>query len=204
VASRARLGLVIGDVRARALGGVPAVVEGPQLTPALAEPVPPGWAVWLIPDPARTRLVRQQRLAAEAALAGRPVASRSRIEALLQRDAVLAARMRSAAQRSGGSFIEVPAVPDWPAVAAAVRAALAAGLRDSARLTPGEALSSQRRRENAAAVRQGRLWMQDAGMATMPTYPFACECGHSGCQLTWRATPDSYQTRTARQPLVTH
>jgi hypothetical protein len=125
--SRARLGLVIADVRARGLGEVPAVVEGPQLTPALAEPVPRGWAVWLIPDPARTRQTRQQRLAAAAELAGRPVADQSRIEALLWRDAVLATRIRGAAERSGTAIIEVPATPDWPAIAAAVRAALGPG-----------------------------------------------------------------------------
>jgi hypothetical protein len=38
--SRIRVGLVVADVLARGLGDVPAVVEGPQLTPALAEPLP--------------------------------------------------------------------------------------------------------------------------------------------------------------------
>jgi hypothetical protein len=203
--SSARLRLVIADVRARGLSAVAAVVEGPQLIPALAAPVPHGSAVWLIPDPARTRQTRQQRLAAETTLAGRPVASQTRIEALLERDAILAARFRAAAQRSGRAIIEVPAAPDWSAIAAAVRTALGPGLRNSPRLTPGEDLSQQRRQENAAAVRQGRLWMHDAGMATMPSYRFACECGRSGCQQTWLATPDSYQARTAaRRPLVTH
>jgi hypothetical protein len=50
----------------------------------------------------------------------------------------------------------------------------------------------------------GLLWMQDAGLATMPSYPFACECGRSACRATWLATPDSYQARAALRPLVTH
>jgi hypothetical protein len=39
------------------------------------------------------------------------------------------------------------------------------------RLAPGHDLSQQRRYENQAAARQGRLWMQDAGLAVMPDYP---------------------------------
>lgn len=98
-ASRSRLDLVPEDVRAHGLGEVPALVEGPQLTRALARRLPRGWGVWLVPDPARTALAREQRLAKEQALAGRLAVGRSRIEGLVQRDAVLAARIRRAAAR---------------------------------------------------------------------------------------------------------
>jgi hypothetical protein len=207
---RQRLGLVLADVRARGLGMVPAVVEGPQLAPALAGPLPRGRGVWLLPDPERTRLAREQRLAVQRQhesgrqAAHQPGTGMSRIARLIQRDAVLAARIRRDAARSGLPTIDVPADPDWAAVAAAIESALGPALREAPRLEPGSALSRQRRLENAAAVRQGRLWQRAAGLATLPDYPFACECGGSGCRATWLGTPDSYQARTERRPLVTH
>jgi hypothetical protein len=202
--SRVRLGLVVADIVARGLGEVPALVEGPQLSPALAGPLPAGYGVWLVPDPERTRLARQQRLAKEEALAGGPATGRSRTEGLLHRDAALAARIRRAAARSGRPVIEVPAVPDWPAITAHVESALGTALRSSPRLGPGPALSRQRRVENAAAARQGRLWMDRAALAAAPAYPFGCECGRSRCRATWLATPDDYETSAAVSPLVTH
>jgi len=204
-ASRLRLELVLDDILARDLGKVPAIVEGPQLMPGLADQLPPGWAVWLAPDPARARLVREDRLAKEDALAGRPAAGRTRLHRILQRDALIAERIRASAVLSGRPVIEVPPSPDWPATAAAVESALAAALQSAPRLSPGGELSRQRRYENRAADRQGRLWMRDAGLTVMPSYPFGCECGRSGCRATWQATPDDYAARTAsEQPLIAH
>jgi hypothetical protein len=72
-------------------------------------------------------------------------------------------------------------------------------------IAPGRELSRQRRYENRAADRQGRLWMQDAGLTVMPAYPFGCECGRSGCRATWTATPDAYAARTASErQLIAH
>jgi hypothetical protein len=99
----------------------------------------------------------------------------------------------------------VPPAPDWPTIAAAVEAALAPALRSAARLAPGGELSRQRRLENMAADRQGRLWARAAGLPVMPPYPFGCECGQSGCHATWLATPDDYTARTASaRPLTAH
>lgn len=72
--SRLRLELVLGDIAARDLGTVPALVEGPQLMPESAGQLPAGWCVWLLPDPARTRITRQERLAGQEKLAGHPAA----------------------------------------------------------------------------------------------------------------------------------
>jgi len=58
-ASRLRIGLVLDDILGRDLGSVPAVVEGPQLMPGFATRIRRGWGVWLLPDPARARLVRR-------------------------------------------------------------------------------------------------------------------------------------------------
>jgi hypothetical protein len=203
--SRLRLSLVIDDILARDLGTVPTVVEGPQLMPGFAARLPPVWGVWLLPDPERTRLVREERLAIQDTLAGRPAAGRSRAHRLLQRDALLTERMRTSAALSGRQVIEVPRSPDWPVIAAGVESALAPALRAAPHLTPGRELSRQRRYENQAADRQGRLWMQDAGLTVMPSYPFGCECGQSGCRATWLATPDDYAARTASEShLIAH
>jgi hypothetical protein len=159
--SRLRLGLVLDDILARDLGTVPAIVEGPQLMPAFAARLPPGWGVWLLPDPARTRLVREERLAQEDTLAGHPAVGRT--HRVLQRDALLAQRIRASAALSDRPVIEVPPAPNWAALAAGVESALTRALRSAPRLAAGSELSRQRRNENLAAARQGRLWAQDAG-----------------------------------------
>lgn len=202
--SSLRLEFVLDDVRARDLGQVPVIVEGPQLMPAFADQLPAGHGVWLVPDPERTRRVREERLAGEETLRDRPAAGRSRLSRLLERDALIAERIRASAALAGRPVIEVPPVPDWPAIAAAVESDLAAALRSAPRLIPGRELTRQRRYENSAE-RQGRLWMQDAGLTVMPSYPFGCECGRSGCRAVWPATPDDYAARTASgQPLIAH
>ena len=90
-------------------------------------------------------------------------------------------------------------------IAAAIEAALAPALGSAPRLAPGSELGGQRRYENKAADRQGRLWMQDAGLTMMPTHPFGCECGKSRCRATWTATPDDYAARTtSERHLIAH
>ncbi len=182
---RLRLELVLEDVRARELGDVPAVVEGPQLYPSMvAEGVQA--SVWLLPDAKQTRKAREERLARVEDPAGR-----ARLEGLLARDLILADRVRQEAAQYGATLIEVPAEPDWPAINEAVRTALG----PLPRLKAGEDLSRQRRIENLAACRQLRLWLADIGVEDVPPFPFACECGRSGCTDTWSATPDQYDVR---------
>jgi hypothetical protein len=132
--SRLRLELVLDDIAARDLGKVPVIVEGPQLMPGFAAQLPPGWYVWLLPDPARARITREERLANEEALAGRPVAGRSRVCLVLQRDAILASRIREGAVLAGRPVIKVPPYPDWPVIAAAIESALAPALGSAPRL----------------------------------------------------------------------
>jgi hypothetical protein len=185
--SRLRMELVIEDVRARELGEVPAVVEGPQLYPSMvAEGVQV--AVWLVPDAEQTRKAREERLDRVEDPAGR-----ARLEGLLARDLILADRLRHETAQYGTRLIEVPAGPDWPAINTAVQAALG----PVPRLQAGAELSRQRRIENTAACRQLRLWQADLGRADLPPFPFACECGRSGCDLTWTGTPDQYDVRGA-------
>lgn len=189
--SRRRLALVVADVRARELGSVPALVEGPQLAPELAEPLPKGHGVWLVADTARTRAAREQRLAGVPGPAGL-----ARLERLLERDSLLAERMRREARRLGLPVIAVPDAPDWAMVQAAVEEAIGPALRVAPRLTALK-LAEQRRAENAAAARQVRLWKQAVGLAELPPFLFACECGCRGCTATWSATPDEYDVRAS-------
>jgi hypothetical protein len=150
-------------------------------------------------------MTRAERLANEEALAGRPAAGRSCVSLVLQRDAILTSRIRERAVLAGRPVIEVPPYPDWPVIAAAIESALAPALGSAPRLAPGSELSRQRRYENKAADRQGRLWMQYAGLTAMPTYPFGCECGKSMCRATWTATPDDYAARTTSElRLIAH
>jgi hypothetical protein len=193
---RVRLGLVIDDVLDRDLGAVPAIVEGPQLLPELADRLPAGHAVWLVPDGVRIRAAREERLAQVEVPSGR-----ARLERLLARDAVLAERLRRSAAAAGRPIIDVPAWPDWTRVAADVQYALAPGLA-APRLQPGAPLANQRRRENLVVCRQGRLWQAAMGLGTLPPYPFACECGRSGCAATWAGTPDENDERTHYGPVV--
>ena len=191
--ARLRLDLVVADVRERDLGDVPAVVEGPQLFPSMADSVPA--AVWLLPDAEQTRRAREERLARADDPAGR-----ARLESLLARDAVLAELVRREALERGRVLIEVSAKPDWAGITEAVEDALGA----PPRLAPGAELSRQRRYENLAACRQGRLWQADIGLAELPPYPFACECGMSGCATTWAGTPDEYDARRDQGWLTAH
>lgn len=189
--ARLRVELVVEDVRERGLGDVPALVEGPQLFPSMADSVPA--AVWLLPDAEQTRRAREERLA-------RVDDGRERLESLLARDALLAERVRREAAERGRVVVEVPASPDWPAVAQSVSDALG----PLPRLQAGAELSRQRQYENLAACRQGRLWQADRGLAELPPYPFACECGTSGCALTWPGTPDEYDLRRGEGWLTAH
>ena len=191
--ARLRLDLVVADVRERGLGEVPAVVEGPQLFPSMADSVPA--AVWLLPDAEQTRRAREERLARVDDPAGR-----ARLESLLARDAVLAELVRRDAAERGRVLIEVSAEPDWAGITRAVGNALG----ELPRLQPGAELSRQRRYENLAACRQGRLWQADIGLAELPPYPFACECGTSGCAATWAGMPDQYDVLRGQGWLIAH
>lgn len=199
--SRARLPLVRADIQARKLGAVPALVEGPQLFPQFAAclGLARGFGVWLIPTPIQTRRARESRI-----LMAPHARARSRLEGLLARNLLLSRRVGKAAHRTGYAVVGVSEHTDWSGLERQVEAILQGALSTSPHLSPGLALAGQRRRENRAALRQGRLWQRDAGLAALPPYPFASECGRSGCEQVWRATPDEYEVRTRDGPLIAH
>ena len=194
---RRRLPLVIEDVRARGVGEVAAVVEGPQLAPSDTQALPPGHSVWLVPSTERTRLAREERLSR----AGQ-TSDASRLQSLTARDAILAAGIRDLANELRLPVVMVSEDVDWPTVAEQVRGALAPALDSPLRLAPGEPLGAQRRFENLTAGRQGRLWQQAAGIERLPEFPFGCECGSSGCSAVWSTRPDDYDLAAAEGPVV--
>ncbi len=194
---RRRLPLVIADVRARELGEVPALVEGPQLTPYDAHSLPADHSVWLVPTTERTRAARQERM--EKAGQDRP---REWLQALLDRDAILASGLRDVAWALGLPLVLVGTPVDWAAVEDAVLDALEPALLAAVPLSPGEPLGRQRQFENLTACRQGRLWQRAEGIEQLPEFPFGCECGASGCSASRSARPDDYDHATAAGPLV--
>jgi hypothetical protein len=123
---------------------------------------------------------------------------------VLNRNLLLSRRVGKAAHRTGYAVVGVSEHTDWSGLERQVEAILQGALSTSPHLSPGLALAGQRRRENRAALRQGRLWQRDAGLAALPPYPFASECGRSGCEQVWRATPDEYEVRTRDGPLIAH
>lgn len=183
--SALRLPTVMDDVRMAQVPGVPTLVEGPQLHPRAAATWSPVGSVWLITTAERTRTARRLRL-----VAGED-AARLRIEALVERDQLIGARLRSAALDAGSPVVEVPTDVDWDRVLAAVRAAVNTATASHARLRPGRELSSRRRRENDVIHRQIVAHERHIG-ATLPAFPYACACGRSGCTDTAPATSAEY------------
>ena len=192
-----RVPLVINDVRDRSAGGVPVVVEGPQLSPAGADTYGVAGAVWLVAGAARTARVRRDRAAAAHDAAGQ-----ARADRLAQRDAAVLRGLRASLEGSGRPCIEVDDRPDWGDVHDRLVAGLGQTLVAAPRLQQGEALRSQRVYENTALVRQGLLWQEAAGIAVLPSVEFACECGRSGCAGMRRGTPEGYQRAAARGPVI--
>jgi hypothetical protein len=88
--------------------------SGRQLMPGFAGELPAGWGVWLVPDPGRTRLARSERLARAATLGGGPVAADSQVSRLVERDAVIAARVRAGAADTGRTADERPLIAHRP------------------------------------------------------------------------------------------
>jgi len=185
--SALRLPTVMDDVRTAQVAQVPTLVEGPQLHPRAAETWSPIGAIWLIATAERTRTARRQRL-----LDGDD-AARRRVEALVERDQLIGARLRSAASATGRTFIEVPTGVDGDEVVAAVRGAVNTATAPFARLRPGRELSSRRRHENDVVHRQIVAHERFIG-ATLPAFPYACVCGRSGCSDTIPATSAEYRT----------
>ena len=89
-----RLQLLLEDVAARGLGSVATIVEGPQLSPDMADYVPKDAAVWLIASTERSSQVRRQRAAQD-----KDPASLALVAKLADRERVVIERLRRALAR---------------------------------------------------------------------------------------------------------
>ncbi|MDE9366838.1 hypothetical protein PZ938_14580 [Luteipulveratus sp. YIM 133132] len=195
--SAERVPLVIEDIHGRGVGGVPTLVEGPQLTPSTAGSLAVLGAVWLLASPARTQQVRRAR-----AVAAQDAAAQARVEQLARRDEAVLRQLRAALEAAGSVYVQVADRPDWSLVVAQVEEALAVALAAAPRLQAGEPLRRQRAYENAALAHQGLLWQRAEGIRTLPSAEFACECGRSGCVASRRGTPEGYQRAALRGPVL--
>lgn len=180
--------LVVEEVRARGVGDVTTVVEGPQLDPDLASPLPDGHAVWLAATPERSRHVRSARGAEPPDPA--------------DEDPAFAQRLQRRAEELGRPVVEVPLEADWDAVLHALAEALRRGLDCARRLEPGRPLTAARRAENDVAYRQLRHHEEVHGLVTPRRFPFACECGRSRCAAVWEGRPEEYATASAAGSVV--
>ncbi|MCP2329629.1 hypothetical protein HDA40_008136 [Hamadaea flava] len=186
--SALRLPTVMDDVRAARVAGVPTLVEGPQLHPGAAATWSPIGAIWLVTTAERTRAARRQRLVEG------DHAARFRVEALVERDQLISARLRAAASAAGRAVVEVPTDVEWDEVVASVRTAVNTATAPFARLRPGRELASRRRAENDVVHRQIVAHERHIE-ATLPAFPYACVCGQSGCTDTTPATSAEYRGR---------
>jgi hypothetical protein len=169
--SRERMAMIAEDLDA--LPDEPlTIVEGPQLFPEL------------LPERAcSVFLASTDRFRVETGLATRPfgmpvsdpeAAQRNRVA----RDRLLSERIRLSAAASCSRVIEVDGSKTADEIAAEVEELLPSH-------QPASDVRSVRRWENAAVARQLRLWVESGeGPAVARPFPYACECGETGCCLT--------------------
>jgi hypothetical protein len=173
--SRDRFRMIVDDLRA--LPSCPGIVaEGPQLLPELVAPLlaRPDAAVWLAPA---RRLQRELLDARPSSIPERTSARERTRRNMLERNLLLAAALRDDAHGRGLSVIEVNGYDGLVEIVesrlgALVEVPRVADVRDV------------RRAENLAVADQiGRYYASPEAPpgATMPSYPFACDCGRVGC-----------------------
>jgi hypothetical protein len=149
--AREQFDLVLEDLQAFPKSP-PIVAEGPQLLPELAG----SSAVFLIPTPEFQR---------------RAFADRDRSPGVVERDALLAESIRVEAIQLGRRLIEIDGSLSAGQVVEELEALFAALL---ATPRPLPDLRVLRREENQAVF-------ENLVAAGGSSYPFACECGRSGC-----------------------
>jgi hypothetical protein len=181
--SRERFPLIADDLAA--LPPSPgAIAEGPFLLPSL---VPPGAAaVFLVPN--------EERIRATAA-------ERGTRAVVVERNVIIAERIRAEAHRAGFPTLEV----DRPLaeMIARVDACLARAIADVPRAIDRPAV---RAFENDVLANQVRLY-RDSGDAAEPgdwSVPFACECDSPGCADVVELTLSAFEASRAggdRSPL---
>ena len=165
--SRERMAMIADD-----LGSLPpeplTLVEGPQLLPEL---LPDGASAVFLLSTAdfRRRAIGERSFTLPVNDPNRALQNR------LERDRLLAERVRVGAAERGLRVIEVDGSQDVDGAAREIEP-------DLPQVEPARDVAAIRRWENMAAARQIRLWVASGeGPAVAPEFPFACECGRVGC-----------------------
>ena len=165
--SREQFELVLEDLEAYP-ESPPVVVEGPQVLPDLAG----AHSVFLVPTEEfqRDGLFRRQP---------------DRLPQLVARDALLTPRIREQALALGRTVIEVDGSLDPKALAGQLESLFA------------PILATPRRPVDLAEMRHGQnaLINKNLVAAGVPRFPFACECGRSGCTERVDLTPAEFAAR---------
>jgi hypothetical protein len=146
-------------------GSPPIVAEGPQLLPDLVGPE----AVFLVATPAFQRELLQTR-------------HPGRRPQVVERDALLARRIRAQATELGRTVVDVDPSLDPDALVERLEDRFAGALAGP---RPLPDLRAMRRDENEAVC-------ANLVAAGVPSYPFACECGRSGCTERVELTTDDF------------
>jgi hypothetical protein len=181
------------------------VMEGTPLLPWLVEErlADPAQAVWLLPTPEFQR----------ARLLARPTATwdatsdpRQAVENRIERERLVGEAIDEAARSRGYTTLTVDETRDLATMKAAVEELFAPVLERGVGARSREQLSAMRRAENLVVLRQVETYLERepaAGKPETAEFPFSCECGTSGCELTPVATIAGYRRLVERgEPLV--
>ncbi len=181
--ARRRFPLVLADLDALP-HDVPVLVEGPQVLPELVD------GVFVVARPALQRQLVAKR---GSDLYARTKDPRRALENRLQRDAILAERLRSA----GASLVEIDSVEE---TLLAVEARFRAHLRPA-----GPGAPVRRREENDLRLRQVRAHVDATGGDPRRKIELECECEAPGCaRVHVLPLSDAEAARLALRALVGH
>jgi hypothetical protein len=163
------------------VGGIPTLVEGPQVQPDL---IPPGdRVVFLVPTPEFQRSVLEPR----------PMPSsdpRRALQNRLIKDRIYADRIAARARDQGFPVIDVDGTRDL--------------VDEVSELLQIEAepidLAAAWRWENEVTAQNRREWLAsgDRRVSEESAFTWVCECGERGCDATFRLTLDEYEAGAVR------
>ncbi len=173
--ARARWPLVLDDLLALPTDA-PVLAEGPQLLPELVatQLASKGNSAFVVAAPDLHRALVTSRGSGLATVVRDPAAA---LENRIERDRLLAERIRASASRVELEVIEIRAISDTePATAEQFAGALSAWVE----LGDRGNVAARRREENDARLRQWRSNAERFG-DTSGILAFACECSRQGC-----------------------
>jgi hypothetical protein len=176
--ARDRFALIRADL-ALIEDDAPVLVEGPQLLPELVAALIPSSdrALYVVADPSLQRGLIQARGPGVSVRTSDPVRA---LANRLERDELLAQRLRTGAAAHGLPIVEVREVGETlPAIERRLRPQLGQWLAQ-----PHGDVSRRRREENDTRLRQWRSHVDAAGIETPGRLDLACECDTPGCALT--------------------